>query len=133
MGARAAMEDALRPHGLGSTQWYVLDQLAHEGPTLQRELQRSLQVERATLSVVVTTLVGKGLIEQLPDRSDQRQKLLRMTSSGTRLWNQLPDLSQIEKTAFAGMDASDLATAVDVLRIATERLENRPFERKSLT
>lgn len=127
------MEDALRPHGLGSTQWYVLDQLAHEGPTLQRELQRSLQVERATLSVVVTTLVGKGLIEQLPDRSDQRQKLLRMTSSGTRLWNQLPDLSQIEKTAFAGMDASDLATAVDVLRIATERLENRPFERKSLT
>jgi DNA-binding MarR family transcriptional regulator len=130
MAARAAMEDVLRPHGLGSTQWYVLYQLAHEGPTLQRELQRSLQVERATLSVVVGALVGKGLVEQLPDRSDQRQKLLRMTPAGTRLWNQLPDLSQIEKTAFAGMDAGDLATAVDVLRIATERLENRTYERK---
>ena len=64
MAARAAMEDALRPHGLGATQWYVLYQLAHDGPTLQRDLQRTLTVERATLSVVVTTLARKGFVEQ---------------------------------------------------------------------
>ncbi|WP_123027573.1 MarR family winged helix-turn-helix transcriptional regulator [Mycolicibacterium stellerae] len=126
MAARAAMEDALRPYGLGATQWYVLYQLAHEGPILQRDLQRTLQVERATLSVVVTTLVRKGLVEQLPDRRDQRQKLLRMTSAGTRLWEELPDLSRIEDVAFSGMDAADLATAVRVLRTATERLDRSP-------
>ncbi|MEW5809160.1 MAG: MarR family transcriptional regulator [Actinomycetota bacterium] len=129
MAARAAMEDALRPHGLGSTQWYVLHQLTHGGPTLQRDLQRTLQVERATLSVVVTALVSKGLIEQLPEPSDQRQKLLRMTAAGRRLWKQLPDLTRIEDTAFAGMDADDLATAANVLRTATERLENHRPER----
>jgi len=116
------MEDALRPYGLGATQWYVLYQLAHEGPTLQRDLQRALQVERATLSVIVTTLARKGLVEQLPDRLDQRQKLLRMTPAGTRLWAELPDLSRIEEVAFGGMDAADLATAARVLRAATERL-----------
>jgi DNA-binding MarR family transcriptional regulator len=124
MAARAAMDDALRPHGLGATQWYVLYQLAHEGPTLQRDLQRMLQVERATLSVVVTTLARKGLVEQLPDRVDQRQRLLRLTSAGTRLWKALPDLSRIEDIAFAGIDAADIATAARVLRIATERLQN---------
>ena len=122
MAARAAMEDALRPYGLGATQWYVLYQLAHEGPTLQRDLQRALQVERATLSVIVTTLARKGLVEQLPDRLDQRQRLLRMTPAGTRLWAELPDLSRIEEVAFGGMDAADLATAARVLRAATERL-----------
>ena len=124
MAARAAMDDALRPHGLGATQWYVLYQLAHQGPTLQRDLQRMLQVERATLSVVVTTLARKGLVEQLPDRVDQRQRLLRLTSAGTRLWKALPDLSRIEDIAFAGIDAADIATAARVLRIATERLQN---------
>lgn len=118
------MDDALRPHGLGATQWYVLYQLAHEGPTLQRDLQRMLQVERATLSVVVTTLARKGLVEQLPDSVDQRQRLLRLTSAGTRLWAALPDLSRIEDIAFAGIDAADIAIAVRVLRTATERLQN---------
>jgi MarR family transcriptional regulator, lower aerobic nicotinate degradation pathway regulator len=122
MAARAAMEDALRPHGIGATQWYVLHQLAHEGPTLQRDLQRTLNVERATLSVVVTTLARKGFVQQLPDRVDQRQKLLQLTSAGARQWKELPDLSRIEDVAFNGIDAADLATAVRVLRTATDRL-----------
>jgi DNA-binding MarR family transcriptional regulator len=122
--ARAAMEAVLRPHGLGATQWYVLDQLAHDGPTMQRDLLRMLQIERATLSVVVGTLVRKGLVEQVPDRVDQRQKLLRMTPAGTKLWDALPDLAFIHKVAFDGIDKADIATAVRVLKTATERLDS---------
>jgi len=48
--ARAVMDSVLRPYGLGSTQWYVLCQLANEGPTMQRDLVRILRIERATLS-----------------------------------------------------------------------------------
>ncbi|MDA2895023.1 MarR family transcriptional regulator [Mycolicibacterium sp. BiH015] len=128
MAARAAMDHALRPYGLGSTQWYVLYHLAHDGPTLQRDLQRSLQVERATLSVVVSTLARKGLVEQLPDRVDARQKLLQMTPAGTRVWDKLPDLSQIEHIAFGGMDPADLATTERILRAATERIEDHTRE-----
>lgn len=116
------MEAALRPHDLGSTQWYVLHQLANEGPIMQRDLLRMLQVERATLSAIVGTMVRKGLVEQVSDQQDQRQKLLRMTKAGMKLWKQLPDLGFIHKVAFDGIDAADIAIAIKVLRTATERL-----------
>lgn len=119
---RAIIEDTLRPHGLGATQWYVLHQLAQEA-TPQRELLRMLQVERATLSIVIGVLVRKGLVEQIPDRVDQRQKLLRMTPAGQALWDDLPDLTFIHKAAFGGLDDADVAVAIRVLRSATERLD----------
>lgn len=117
------MEALLRPYDLGTTQWYVLYQLAHDGPTKQRDLVRALQVERATLSAIVAVLVRKGLVEQVPDPVDQRQKLLRMTAAGARLWKALPDLALIHDVAFKGIDAADIAAAVRVLQTATERLE----------
>ncbi|WP_232494545.1 MarR family winged helix-turn-helix transcriptional regulator [Novosphingobium kaempferiae] len=121
---RAVLETMLRPHGLGSTQWYVLYQLAHDGPTMQRDLLRILQIERATLSGVVGALVRAGLVEQIPDQIDQRQKRLQLTKSGAALWATLPDpISLIHHTAFEGFDDADLETAARVLRIATERLD----------
>ena len=116
------MEAALRPYDLGATQWYVLHRLS-EAPTMQRDLVRLLHVERATLSAIVGSLVRKGLIEQLPDQTDQRQKLLRLTPAGAKLWSKLPDLSSIRLVAFKGIDKTDLAVAIDVLRTATERLD----------
>ncbi|MGV0660894.1 MarR family winged helix-turn-helix transcriptional regulator [Mycolicibacterium elephantis] len=123
LAARAVMDDALRPYDLGATQWYVLYQLVNAGPTRQRDLQRILQVERATLSSVVITMVRKQLVEQIPDSIDQRQKLLRITKIGEALWGELPDLTHIHSVAFDGIDADDIETAIRVLRTATERLE----------
>lgn len=91
---------------------------------MQRDLVKALQVERATLSAVISVLVRKGLVEQVPDRVDQRQKLLRMTTAGTKLWNKLPDLTVIHDVAFNGMDDAAVAAAIQVLQTATERLEN---------
>lgn len=91
---------------------------------MQRDLVKALQVERATLSAVIGVLVRKGLVEQVPDRVDQRQKLLRMTAAGTKLWNKLPDLTVIHDVAFNGMDDAAVAAAIQVLQTATERLEN---------
>ena len=124
LAGRIAMESALRPYDVGATQWYVLYQLAEDGPTMQRDLLRLLQIERATLSVVVTSLVRKGLVEQVADHTDQRQKRLRMTAAGMMLWNELPDLSFIHTAAFDGIDDAELAIAVKVLRTATERLDH---------
>lgn len=121
---RALMDSALRPYELGSTQWYVLWQLANVGPTMQRDLVRTLDIERATLSGIVATLVRKGLVSQLPDHVDQRQRLLQLTASGKELWEELPDLAFIHKVAFDGIDAAAIATTISVLKAATERLDN---------
>lgn len=117
------MEAMLRPHDLGATQWYVLFHLANDGPSMQRDLARTLQVERATLSGVVAVLVRKRLVEQIADSTDQRQKLLRMTPAGAKLWAELPDLAAINALAFDGLDEGAIAAAIEVLKTATERLE----------
>lgn len=124
------MDAALRQHDLGATQWYVLYQLTHEGQIMQRDLLRMLQIERATLSIVVRALVRKGLVEQVPDGIDQRQKLLRMTEAGTKLWGELPDLTFIRAVAFDGIDQTDIAIAIKVLKAATERLDELLHKQK---
>ena len=130
--SRALMDAILRPYDLGSTQWYVLYQLANEGPTMQRDLVRLLQIERATLSGVVATLVRKGLIEQMPDAEDQRQRRLCITASGKKLWKQLPDpVALILSVAFDGVSEAELATARRVLQAATERLNQHVSERNA--
>lgn len=123
LAGRAAMEALLRPYDLGATQWYVLYHLAHDGPTMQRDLVKALQVERATLSAIIAVLVRKGLVKQVPDPVDHRRKRLRMTAAGARLWKDLPDLASIHDIAFKGIAAADIAVAIRVLQTATERLE----------
>jgi DNA-binding MarR family transcriptional regulator len=119
------MESVLRPYDLGSTQWYVLYQLANEGPTMQRDLGQMLHIERATLSGVVATLVRKGLIDQIPDADDQRQRLLRITRAGSKLWRELPDpIAVIQAVSFEGADDAELATTIRVLQAATGRLND---------
>lgn len=122
LAGRALMDATLRPYDLGSTQWYVLWHLANAGPAMQRDLGRALELERATLSGIIATLVRKGLVQQTSDGKDQRQRLLTLTSSGEALWRELPDLSFIHRAAFDGIDEADLATTIRVLRLASERL-----------
>lgn len=119
------MDAILRPHDLGSTQWYVLWFLFHEGPQIQRDLQGKLNVEKATLSGVIAALVRKGLIEQSAGVNDRRQKLLTLTPAGSALWQQLPDpIEIILTTAFEGIPDADLETTVRVLSTATGRLQD---------
>ena len=127
--SRAVMDTLLRPYGLGSTQWYVLYQLANVGPTMQRDLVQMLNIERATLSGVVTTLVSKGLVAQAPDPEDQRQRMLRITRAGSKLWESLPNpIEQILEVAFDGADPAEMEITRRVLQAATKQLNEHDWE-----
>lgn len=130
LAGRSVMDSALRPHGLGATQWYVLHRLTESGPIMQRDLVRLLQIERATLSIVVASLVRKGLVEQSADAVDLRQKQLDLTTAGRTLWRELPDLGFIQDLAFDGVSESDIETTARVLKQATERLQQHSKGRK---
>jgi len=56
--------------------------------------------ERVTVSIVVTILVRKGLVERTPDAGDQRQKELRLTAAGVTLWGKLPKLTFVRDICF---------------------------------
>lgn len=123
--SRALIESMLREHDLGPTQWHVLHQLFGNGPMLQRDLGQLLQIERPTLSNIVTTLVRKGFVARTPDSVDQRQRLLTLTTSGQHLWTELPDpVAQVLAVAFDGADETDIAITRRVLQDAVRRLED---------
>ena len=123
LASRALMESVLRPYDLGTTQWHVLYVLAHDEPINQRDLTRTLEIERATLSAVISALVRKGLIDQTSDPDDQRQKVLQITTAGRDLWVTLPDpMALITRAAFDGVDEMEIATTNRLLRDATQRL-----------
>lgn len=129
LASRTAIERILRPYDVGSTQWYVLNQLVHNGPTAQRDFPKLLQIEKPALSDVVSALVRKGFVDQSPDPKDQRQRILSLTCDGRKLWQKLPDpIAIILATAFEGVDEETLDLVVSVLRTATERLNNRIIE-----
>jgi len=129
LASKAVMDDVLRPFDLGGTQWYVLYLLANHGPTKQRDLTRTLEVERATLSAVIAALLRKELIEQTPDPQDQRQKVLHLTTPGADLFALVPDpIALITAVAFQGVDDADVATTQRVLRDATHKLINHKKE-----
>lgn len=123
LASRAMIEGILRPYDIGSTQWYVLFQLANHGPTPQRDFTALLQIEKPTLSEVVRALVRKGLVTQVPDPEDRRQRVLTLTDAGRALWAKLPDpIVRILEIAFDDVDTATLETVTRVLRTATERL-----------
>jgi DNA-binding MarR family transcriptional regulator len=64
-------------------------------------------------------------VDQVHGSEDQRQRVLRITCAGMKLWEELPDpLALIRAIAFEGSDAAELATAVRVLQAATQRLND---------
>lgn len=121
---RLAVETLLKAHGIGSTQWLVLRHLAAAGPTVQRDLGRIIDVERAALSGIVSTLVRKGFVEQLISATDQRQRELTLTPSGRELLDGLPDpFEQVRAVALAGIDRADIDAAIQVLERATAQVQ----------
>lgn len=129
LASRSLMEAILRPYDLGNTQWYVLWQLANNGPTVQRYFLEMLQVEKPTLSEVVSALVRKGFVEQTQDPDDKRQRMLRITPAGLKLWQELPDpIDLILQIAFEGIEEEELATVARVLQTATHRLNQHIAE-----
>ena len=67
----------------------------------------------------------QGFIDQVPDTDDQRQRLLRITRAGSKLWEELPDpIALIQAVSFDGADDAELATALRVLQAATGRLND---------
>ena len=127
--SRTLIESTLRQYDLGSTQWSVLYLLANDGPMMQRDLVHRLRIERATLSGIVATLVRKGLVEQMPDSLDQRQRVLRLSTSGMKVWEGLPDpVAIVQDISFGATDAAELHIALRVLKAATQRLNDHMSE-----
>jgi DNA-binding MarR family transcriptional regulator len=74
-------DDALRPYGLRTTQFSLLDLLESEGEMPIGRLAGRLATERTTITRDLAVLEPRGLVTSHPGR-DRRQRLVAITRAG---------------------------------------------------
>ena len=118
------IDEAVKPFGIGRTQWQVISRVHRAGLMTQRDLQSILQVEPATLSGVVDALVTKGWLERLENPEDKRGRVLKLTPLGEQRYATIPNpVAAVERTMLEGVSAQDRAVVERALQRMIENLE----------
>jgi len=120
------LNDALKPYGLARSQWQVLSRVSSAGTLSQKDLQRSMQVESATLTGIIDVLAAKGWVERLESPQDKRCRVLRLTPEGDTLMASIADPYEIAETSMlGGIPEKDRTHARRVLESMIRNLEER--------
>jgi DNA-binding MarR family transcriptional regulator len=120
------LDDALKPHGLGRSQWQVLFRVRRAGTLGQKELSQALQIEPATLTGIVDVLVAKGWLDRAGSCDDKRCRVLTLTEAGAALMDSIADpYAIVEKRMRRGIAAADVAQAESTLEALIRNLEER--------
>jgi DNA-binding MarR family transcriptional regulator len=120
------IDDALKPHGLGRSQWQVLYRVRRAGTLAQRDLQHAMQVEPATLTGVLDVLVAKGWLERSGSCEDRRCRLLQLSSEGLELLANVPDPYEfVETRMLDGVTDAERSGVETVLEHMISNLEDR--------
>jgi DNA-binding MarR family transcriptional regulator len=80
---RVAADAALREHGLSLPGHKLLRALAG-GDCSMREISQVLHVSPRTVTDMIDTLEGRGLVDRCAHATDRRVTLLRLTEAGAR-------------------------------------------------
>lgn len=112
---------ALEEEGLTTQQWAVLgalsrDEIRESGMSVN-ELAHYLMVTRQNLSGLVSRMTRDGHLETINSEEDRRLKLIRMTTSGRKVWEEAaqPKIKEYYEAATDGMSTTDLAHSLHYL------------------
>lgn len=117
LGARRAVDDAVRAHGVTAAQWGVLNRLATTPGLSGADLARLLSISPQAAQAALVTLEQKGLVTRDPDATHGRIVRSSLTEEGKRV----ADLGQgevaaLEQRFMAGFSAAERVAFADFLR-----------------
>jgi DNA-binding MarR family transcriptional regulator len=120
------IEDVLKPHGLGRTQWQVLFRVHRAGTLAQKDLVQALQVEPATLTGVIDALSAKGWLERLGSAEDKRCRVLQLSPEGEAMLARIPDpYESVERRMLLGVTPDERELVERTLEHMITNLEGR--------
>lgn len=92
---RQMQRESVREAGLTPPQYAVMNELwALDGRTF-KELAAAARCSPATMTGIVDTLEGKGLVHRAPNPDDRRSLLVVLTAAGRSLQAETPKLDRI--------------------------------------
>lgn len=108
--------EILKPTGLSVRDLGLLRVIATDGPLSQQALSGKHKTDRTTIVEVVDGLEKRELVVRLPNESDRRSYLLRITPRGTKLLAAANKLTEKTKNRFLEeLSESEWATLKDLL------------------
>ena len=115
-----ARRAAFSEHGLETREFEVLSALRRSGSPYELSpgrLLRETLVTSGTMTNRIDRLVSKGLVERLPDPSDRRGVLVRLTPAGRRrVDSALAGLLEQERRLLRELSSDERAALADLLR-----------------
>jgi len=91
-----------------------------------RHVAESADISKATLTGVVKTLEGRGLIRRRGDENDRRLVLLRLTDEGLNLMEKLyPAFNAVESELVSGLSERAVQDLTRILRNLVVTVEER--------
>jgi DNA-binding MarR family transcriptional regulator len=117
-------QEVLRPKQLTWTGFVVLRTVWAARRIETRHVAEQAGISKATLTGVVDTLSGRGLMKRTNHPDDGRLVLLQLTRKGHRLIRELlPESQTAESYALSCLDAAELARITAALRGLVDHLD----------
>lgn len=116
LAVRSRLDAVVGAAGLTTIQYTALTVLRAHPDMTSAALARRSFVRAQTMAELVATLEDRRLIERRPDPTSKRQNLIRLTSEGTRVLDELREpVARIEHQMTAGTAESRIASTRKVL------------------
>ena len=129
---RAAMETALRAHGLTGAQYAVLSVLARDPGMSGADLARACNTTPQAMNGVLATLERDGLVERHPHPTHGRILQVTLTRDGERrLAAATPAVQALEKAIEEDIPADQITAVKAWLVASAQRLEGITASREA--
>ncbi len=115
---RTVFDQAMKPHGITRSQWWVLSNLSRSDADgfSQIELARLLDVGKVTLGGLVDRLEENGLVVRVPDPEDRRAKRVMMSRKGKALLHKLEEIAAVvNREIMDGISATEEQQLIETL------------------
>lgn len=121
---RVQTQDALRPFGITTDQWIVLNKVySSEVLYSQRELARACFKESAAIMRIIDILEKKGLLKRTDSPSDRRVYLISITKEGRSLCEEcLGAVKKLEEHVASTFSKEELEEFISLLTKLEEGL-----------
>jgi DNA-binding MarR family transcriptional regulator len=97
--------------GIGLAEWRLMWVMGHESPLTARRASQIMGVDKGATSRALAGLERRGLVCVTVDRSDSRQRVIELSSSGRDLHDRIMVVSQErERRLHAAFTEDELAT-----------------------
>lgn len=116
------VNDAMKPLGLYSSEWTVLNFVAKHDQFPQSDIASALEIEGAAISKTLSKMEKKGLIMRTGSQ-DKREKRVSLTEKGRALFPLAAEAAERHRSAvLAGLSPDERQTMLSFVRSMLEHI-----------